>query len=201
MPRSTGRAGLRVRRAVVGDGPALQPLVAELRSGGGRASRPFLRETAAVEGQLGELIERPGLAVLVAEVADRAVGMAVLSVAPLSSLTDLPTLRVDYVVVTRDFRRQGVGRALLTAVAAYAEEHGMEQVAVATVPGDRETNRFFARLGFAPVLVRRVITTAGLVRTLAGPGRRPVVEDLTRRRLLRRPDPAVRRTLRGVVRG
>ena len=85
-------------------------------------------------------------------------------------------------VWTRD-----VGRALLTAVSRYAERQGCEHLTSAVPAGDREANRFFARLGFAPETVRRVASAATLQRKLSGESRSPraSLDLLQRRRDLR----------------
>lgn len=176
-----------IRRAIPGDLPALLDLIAELRATSGRSARPFLRETLAFGERLGDLIKEQVGVVLVAESGTEAVGMAVLTPAPLTSLTDLPALRMDYVLVARRVRRRGVGRALVAAAAGHAEESGVDHLAVAVVPADRESNRFYARLGFAPVLLRRSTSVTALLRKLSSTDRRTVVDDLTRRRLSRRP--------------
>jgi hypothetical protein len=67
-----------------------------------------------------------------------------------------------------------------------AERHGAEQVVSNAPPSARETHRFLARLGFTPLVVRRVAPTALLRRRLAGESRRSALEDLlSRRRSLR----------------
>ncbi len=180
------RIDLAVRRATSEDVPALLSLVEELREAG-RASRSLLRGVSGLAERLADLVADDATEVLLAETGTDPVGMAILFESPVTSLTDLPTLRMDYAVVARRARRRGVGRALVAAAAAYAEDAGMEQLAVAVVPADREANRFYARLGFAPVVVRRVSPVAALRRKLAVPERRPTASDLARRRLLRRP--------------
>jgi hypothetical protein len=56
---------------------------------------------------------------------------------------------------------------------------------VSVHPGSRDANRFFARLGFAPMAVRRVAPVA-VVRPAAGPGRGPPGDDHVVRRRARR---------------
>ena len=200
MPRASTRPAIAVRRAAVTDLPVLLELLAELRMTSVRGSRPLLRESVALGERLHELLADDKAAILLAESADQdAVGMAVLTTAPLTSLTDMPALRMDYGVVARRARRQGVGRALVAAAAAHAEMLGADQLAVSVVPSDRESNRFYARLGFAPVLVRRTISVPALVRKLAAPERRAAIDDLTRRRLTRRP--TARRPIPGAASG
>jgi hypothetical protein len=94
-------------------------------------------------------------------------------------------------------RRHGVARALLLGVTCVAERQGAEQVLSNVPPAAREVHRFFARLGFAPLFVRRAVPTVVLRRRLSGDTRRPGVDDLlSRRRSLRarralEPYPAV----------
>ena len=54
-------------------------------------------------------------------------------------------------------------------------------------PGSRDANRFFARLGFAPLAVRRVAPVAVVRRRLTGTDVRPLSEHLVRRRARARP--------------
>jgi hypothetical protein len=53
-------------------------------------------------------------------------------------------------------------------------------VSVGVFPAARESNRFFARLGFSPLVMRRAIATASLKKRLAGE-----IERAERRRRLR----------------
>nr|WP_269328982.1 GNAT family N-acetyltransferase [Kineosporia babensis] len=125
--------------------------------------------------------------VLVARMADRAVAFVVLRQAPLNLLTGATALCLDEFYVAAAHRRHGVGRALLVHVAGQAERLGVEQI-VAEVPlGSKDAQRYFAKLGFAPVLVRRACTPAVLRRRLSGAdARRGTLEHLlSRRRSLR----------------
>ena len=110
--------------------------------------------------------------------------MALLTVAPANALLDLPAVHMSHAVVPDRHRRRGAGRALVAAAAAYAEEHGVEQLVVSVHPGSREANRFFARLGFAPLAVRRVAPVAAVRRRLAAGERAPADHVV---RLRRRP--------------
>ena len=97
---------------------------------------------------------------------DRPLGMALMTVAPANALLDLPALHVSHAVVADAAKRRGAGKALVAAAAAYAEERGLEQVVVSVNPGSRDANRFFARLGFAPLAVRRVAPVSVIRRRL-----------------------------------
>ncbi|MDX6197065.1 MAG: hypothetical protein QOJ79_216 [Actinomycetota bacterium] len=120
---------------------------------------------------------------LVVAVADDDVplGMALFSVAPANALLDVPALHVSHAVVADRHRRRGAGKALVAAAAAYADEHDLDQVVVSVNPGSRDANRFFARLGFAPLAVRRVAPTA-VVRRRLQTSDAPLAEHVVRRR-------------------
>ena len=78
----------------------------------------------------------------------------------------------------------------MAAAVAFAEEFGAEHVVVNVFPQLREANRFYARLGFCPLVVRRVASTAGLRRKLEPQpvASRPLARVLARRRsVLRSP--------------
>ncbi|MGH3362779.1 MAG: GNAT family N-acetyltransferase [Nocardioides sp.] len=57
------------------------------------------------------------------------------------------------------FRRHGVGRVLMEAAVAFAEERGIDHVASAAVAGSRDANRFMARLALGPHAVLRLAHT------------------------------------------
>jgi ribosomal protein S18 acetylase RimI-like enzyme len=128
---------------------------------------------------------------LIVAVADDDVplGMALLTIAPANALLDTPALHVSHAVVADKNKRRGAGKALVAAAATFAEEHGLDQVVVSVHPGSRDANRFFARLGFAPLAVRRVAPTAVVRRRLQSSDA-PPIEHVVRsrpRRIRRRP--------------
>ncbi|MEX5720083.1 GNAT family N-acetyltransferase [Geodermatophilus maliterrae] len=96
-----------------------------------------------------------------------AVGLAVLGLDPLSALLGVPQVTVDNLVVHRDHRRRGVGAALLAAAAAHAGDVGADHVVAAVGGHEAERQRFFARMGFAPLTARRIVPRETLVRSLA----------------------------------
>jgi L-amino acid N-acyltransferase YncA len=95
------------------------------------------------------------------------VGLAILGVDPLSVLLGYPQVTVDNLVVHRDHRRQGAGAVLLAAAAAYAAETGAAHVVAAVGGHEAERQRFFARMGFAPLTTRRIVALDSLTRSLA----------------------------------
>lgn len=177
------RSAVVVRSAIPDDLPHLLRLWQEFVDGWG--SRAW-RERTDFAQRFKELLTDPSVRVIVAVGTDGPVGMAVLSETTLGPLSDLGTLQMSYVIVASAHRRRGVGRSLVAAAAGYAEDRGLEQVLVNVLPTMREANRFYARLGFAPVVVRRVAPVALLRSRLASTDRRPLVNDVIRRRTLRR---------------
>jgi GNAT superfamily N-acetyltransferase len=95
------------------------------------------------------------------------VGLAVLGVDPLSVVLGVPQVTVDNLVVHRDHRRCGAGAALLAAAVAHASRVGAEHVVGAVGGHEAERQRFFARMGFAPLTTRRIVPRETLARTLA----------------------------------
>jgi L-amino acid N-acyltransferase YncA len=121
---------------------------------------------------------------------EEAVGLLVLGIDPLSAVLGVPQVTVDNLVVHTGHRRRGVGAVLLAAAVGYAEERGAAHL-VATVGGhEAERQRFFARMGFAPLTTRRIVPRETLARSLAAWQRSwpvPVPRRVGRRRPLPRP--------------
>ena len=116
------------------------------------------------------------------------VGYVILSDCSLNPFSDSACVSVDQLYVAKDARKKGVARALMTAVATFADRHGADQIACNVPSSVRDSNRFFARLGFTPHTVRRVTLTAALQRRLVGdtPESRFALDQvLARRRVAR----------------
>ncbi|MBS4754401.1 GNAT family N-acetyltransferase [Nocardioides sp. zg-ZUI104] len=128
--------------------------------------------------------------VMVVEYDGQVAGAVLLRIMSLSPLNLEPCVHAFYPRVFVDFRRHGVGHALMEAAASYAEENGILHVATAIPYGSREANRFMARLGLAPVATYRVAPT-GVLRSRLVPQRGKTALDgrskvLAARRSLRR---------------
>lgn len=178
------RNGVEVRDASVDDIETVLSFSDHVRGlpGGRRpAGRPPARHD--LRERYEALLASPARRVVLA-VGDggQVLGMAVLSVDLAGELMDIPVVRVSHLVVGRAHRRRGAGRALVAAAGCYAEKVGVEHVTVGVVTTDREANRFLARLGFAPVIVRRVAPLAVLRRHLALPDTDAAPAHLPRRR-------------------
>ncbi|RKS84232.1 N-acetylglutamate synthase-like GNAT family acetyltransferase [Motilibacter peucedani] len=182
------RANVCVRRARRDDADELLRMWCELRE-----STRSMDRAAPVPSERG-VLERleaaeadANLRILVADLDGAVAGMAVLTHQPFAVLFDTRSVHLHFMHVRPEFRRRGVGHALVAAAASFAEEVGAEQLMTSTLPQTRDENRFFARLGFAPVVIRRAAGVATVRRRLAADaGAVSAVEDLlVRRRSMR----------------
>lgn len=150
-------------------------------------SSPDAVKRSASDGALSSALARPDVVAYLALSEGRPVGYVVLTDRALSPFTDCGCVAIDQLYVAADARRLGVAKVLVAAVAAHAERVGSDQIASNVPAAGREANRFFARLGFAPQTVRRITTTAGLHRRLAGEARSrySLEQVLARRRTAR----------------
>lgn len=193
------RAPVVVREAGPGDVEVLARSWAELREVLGRADRLAPAATAAgVAHRLREAAANPDCRILVAVVGDDVVGSCVLVREAYAPLFEVDAVHLSYLHVADGARRRGVGKALIAAAAAFAEEVGAEHVVTTVPPQLREANRFYARLGFGPVVIRRAVALPVLRRRLALECRGPAVEEvLARRRSVRRMQTALARVTAG----
>jgi ribosomal protein S18 acetylase RimI-like enzyme len=150
--------------------------VGRSRGGAPAAARPDLeqRYLEAVEDPSRELV-------VVVDDGSEPLGMALLTVAPANALVDIPAVHMSHAVVGDRHKRRGAGRALVSAAATYAEQRGIDQLVVSVHPGSRDANRFFARLGFAPLAVRRTAPVVAVRRRLGQAESRPVADHVVRR--------------------
>ena len=189
------RPSIAVRDACPDDLPAVREMWAELREIGGRLERATPPATA--DGALDRLLAitmDPDSRALIALSGDEVAGMAVLTCSQYAPLFYQIAVHVHYLHVREGHRRRGVGKALLAAAASFAEEIGAEHLLTSVLPQLRETNRFYARLGFSPVVVRRSVPVAVLRRCLMAQGVPSATDNVVvRRRTLRRVRAAMSR--------
>ncbi len=181
------RPAVDVRRATAEDTEDLLLLWAQARDEVGPTNRALIGTSPdAMRPRLHDALAGDEVHVLLSRWEGRPAGYAVLRLAPLLPVVETRCVHVEHLYVVPPLRRHGIARAMLHAVASVAERSGAEQVVSNAPPSARETQRFLARLGFTPFVVRRVATTALLRRRLAGESRRSALEDLlSRRRSLR----------------
>ncbi len=202
MSGTDSRSRVITRTARPGDLPAVLSLVGQHRADAHAEDvlTGSPRVTAAASG-FRRLLEEPGHRVVLAVLPEPSapdgggtgevvVGLAVLGLDPLSLVLGNPRVTVEMFVVHRDHRRRGTGARLLAEAARYAQENGAGHV-VASVGGhEAERQRFFARMGFAPLTTRRIVPLDSLVRSLAAWQRSGLPVPAVRRPMARRrPNP------------
>ena len=149
------------------------------------------RALAEAEQALASTAAAPDDRLLVAEIDGHVVAALQLTRAPLSPLSRESVVHTSHLMVEPGQRRHGYGHALMEAAVTWAEEKDVTQVTAIT-DGDRDTNRFFARLGLVSVASVRHTTTAALRKHLAAERRRVsgsnrhLMEVLAQRRSARR---------------
>lgn len=163
------RGHIRVRVASAADLPAILNLVRDTRQlvphaiGGAHVRRA----EPAMVNRYETLLEDANRSLFLAlDDEEQVLGMAVVSVEEVSATVALPAVHVTNLVVGARHRRRGVGRVLLSSIVRYAEAHGIDHIVAGVISEDRETHRYLARLGFAPMVVRRVAPTATVRRAL-----------------------------------
>lgn len=167
----------------------------ELWADSARSGMHTLRAQEDAERGLASMAADPDQRLLVAESEDHIVAAIKLSRAPISPLVLESVVHTSFLIVARPFRRHGYGHALLDAALLWAEEKDINEVTAIT-DGNRETNRFFARLGLATLGTLRHSTVAGLRKKLTSERRhrgvnRHLVEVIAQRRSLRRRQESV----------
>lgn len=125
-----------IRRAEPQDGSALFTLAHAFATS-------FAVEQVAFERSFAELLTHPEAFLAVAEVNGEVVGY-VLGFEHLTFFANGRVAWVEEITVTEAFRRQGVGRRLMEAFEAWAQERKAKIIALAT----RRAADFYAALGY-----------------------------------------------------
>ncbi len=179
-----------IRQAEPADAGQLVRLWSEFLRRGDVDER-FVEMTQVIEGARRDPAQR----FLVAEYDGALAGSVHLRLAPLTPFDPAPMVHALAPRVFPEYRRHGVGHALMEAAVSWAEESRAEALSAAVVSGSRDTNRFLARLGlgpvatlrFAPAAVVRAKLTARRVPALGAPPRQ-LTHVLAVRRSLRRQE-------------
>ena len=100
--------------------------------------------------------------IVVAEYAGRVAGVVHLRLGTFGPLASEQAVFVSHLCVAPDLRRRGVARGLMQAATTWAEEQAVAHVLAFSAVGQREGNRFMARLGLAPAATVRIAPTAVL---------------------------------------
>ena len=98
--------------------------------------------------------------IVVAEYDGEVAGAVHLLATTLTPINLEPVVQAVSPHVLPAFRRRGVGRTLMEAAVAFAEERGIAHIATAAVSGSRDANRFMARLALGPHAILWLAPTA-----------------------------------------
>lgn len=180
------RFSLAPRAAEREDAPALAELWSDVLR---RADRS--EQVADLELVIKAAAASPEQRLVVVEYDGNLAGAVFLRITGLTPLNLEPCVQAFYPRVFDQYRRHGVGRALMDAATTYAEDNGVLHIAAAVPQTNRESNRFMARLGFGPAAAYRVAPTS-MVRSRLAPERPQSPSELGRSKVLA----ARRRSLR-----
>ena len=176
-----------VREAVPADAVRLAELWTDQLRRGDEANH-VADLTQVIEGAR----QDPDQRVVVAEYDGRLAGAVHLRLTTITPLNLDPAVQVMSPHVFPEFRRHGVGRALMDAAVGWAEERGAGHVTTAAPSASRDGNRFMARLALGPVATSRLAPTTVVRAKLTA--QRPPVASVPARQLKQLL--AVRRSMR-----
>lgn len=112
---------------------------------------------------------------------DVALGIVCVGLTEVGVWTEVPGVQVSGLHVRASARHRGVARALLGAAVGCADRWGCASVVASVPPGDREANRFFARLGFGQTATHRLVDVAHLRKRVSAEPRTVVMARMRRR--------------------
>jgi GNAT superfamily N-acetyltransferase len=163
------RACVRVRTADHTDVDGLAALISSIDTSTGVFSGRALldNDVEHLKHRLREILDEAVRTLLIAvDESLEILGLLVLKPDEIGAIDLTPALHVTHLLVAPTQRRRGVARALLAAAVHFAEERGIDRLLASAASGSREANRYLARLGFAPLVVHRIASTAALRRSL-----------------------------------
>ncbi|WP_245155882.1 GNAT family N-acetyltransferase [Nocardioides sp. 503] len=155
------------------------PVLAELWCDGLRRADPH-EQVADLELVIKGATASPEQRMLVAEYDGALAGAILLRVATLSAINLEQIVQAVSPHVFPQYRRHGIGRALMESAVAFAEELGIAHVATAATSGSRDANRFMARLALGPYATLRLAPTVAVRGKLTA--QRPVLPGNGRQR-------------------
>lgn len=102
-----------------------------------------------VRGRM-EQLERDGQSLLVAELDGEPAGVAVIQISP-ALINEAPTCRLAVIVVAKQARRQGVGRALTLAVEEEARRSGCNRIVLESGTWRDEAHNFYRAVDYESI--------------------------------------------------
>ncbi len=164
------RSHVHVRPAEVGDVSSLVAVSEKVDLARGTFSgRPLSVESRPqFEERFAEIIVDHERVIYVAvdDASDEIVGFIAARDDDLSTISRTPVIEISHLIVAPKHRKRGVGRTLLAAMVQLADDRGIDHVTATAGTGARDANRYLARLGFAPLVIRRIAPTSVLRRSL-----------------------------------
>ncbi len=144
------RTPVSVRAAGASDVASLRELWGDILRKGG-----LDEQLADVARVVAVAAAREDQCVAVAEIDGEVAGAVYLEATTFTPLNLEPAVLAVSPHVFPQFRRKGVGSALMEAACRFAEQHGVTHVQTAAAAEARDANRFMARLSFAPQAMLR----------------------------------------------
>lgn len=151
------RTPVTVRAAEPSDVASLRELWSDILRKGG-----LDEQLADVAKVVSTADERDDQCVAVAEIDGELAGAVYLEASTFTPLNLEPAVLAVSPHVFPQFRRKGVGSALMEAACRFAEQHGIAHVQTAAAAESRDANRFMARLSLAPQAMLRAATTSAV---------------------------------------
>ena len=154
---TASRKPVRVRPGTVEDLPFLLQLGEELKATRALTAQ---RLTDAITAAIADPDRQLVLAVAGPDDAEERLGMALFSLGSANPLLDIPAVNMSHTVVGAKHRRRVPARRWWPRQPRSPKSAAIDQLVISVDPGSRESARFFARLGFVPLAVRRTAPVA-----------------------------------------
>jgi ribosomal protein S18 acetylase RimI-like enzyme len=151
-----------VRDAAPDDAPSLLEIWTENRT---ELAAP--RESD-VRSAVARIAADPSERLLLGVAEGEVVGLVHMRRAPITPIHGEEAVHISHLHVRERHRRRGLGRALVDAAAAWAQEKESEHLLATANASARDANRFLARLGLTQVAVVRAATVSAIRMKVAG---------------------------------
>ena len=175
-----------VRDAAPDDAPSLLAIWTENQTER-RSDRLTAPQEADVRSAVARIAADPSERLLLGVVEGEVVGQVHLRRAPITPIHGEEAVHISHLHVREQHRRRGLGRALVDAAAAWAQEKDSDHLLATASASARGANRFLARLGLTQVAIVRAATVPAIRMRVAGePVARGADQIVAARRSLRR---------------
>jgi len=151
------RTSVTVRRADIADAPALREVWADVLRSGSPAE-----QCADVEAVIASCEGADDKMIAIAECEGEVAGAVFLQATTLTPLNLEPSVLTVSPHVLPQYRRRGVGTALIETATRFAERREIATIFTAANANHRDANRFMARLSFAPHATLRAAATVAV---------------------------------------